>query len=47
MFAANSSNVCLTMVNGEILYENGTFSYIDIEKLKYDFSQTIKRFYTK
>lgn len=47
LFAANSSNVCLTMVNGEILYENGAFSYIDIEKLKYDFSQTIKRFYTK
>ena len=36
LYSINSSNVCMTMVDGKILYENGEFTTIDIEKLKYD-----------
>lgn len=31
-YAANGSDVCLTMVQGRILYENGRFYTIDVEK---------------
>ncbi len=47
LFAANASNITLTMVDGKILYENGTFLTIDIEKLKKEFSETIKDFYSE
>ncbi len=33
VYSVNSSNVCLTMCDGEILYENGEFTQIDIEKI--------------
>ncbi len=36
VYSANSSNVLLTMSDGNILYENGCFTTIDIEKLKHD-----------
>lgn len=36
LYSINSSNVCMTMVDGKILYENGEYTTIDIEKLKYD-----------
>ncbi|MBO5006147.1 MAG: amidohydrolase family protein, partial [Clostridia bacterium] len=45
LFSANSSNVCMTMVDGKILYENGEFTTIDEEKLKFDFSSMIEDFY--
>jgi 5-methylthioadenosine/S-adenosylhomocysteine deaminase len=35
-YAAKGSDVCLTMVQGRILYENGDFKTIDIEKVRYD-----------
>lgn len=36
MYSASAENVTLTMVDGNILYENGEFTTIDEEKLKYD-----------
>jgi 5-methylthioadenosine/S-adenosylhomocysteine deaminase len=47
LFSANSSNVCMTMVDGQILYENGIFTTIDEEKLKFDFAKMINNFYTR
>jgi 5-methylthioadenosine/S-adenosylhomocysteine deaminase len=45
LFSDNSSNVCMTMVDGNILYENGEFLTIDEEKLKYDFNKMTQNFY--
>jgi 5-methylthioadenosine/S-adenosylhomocysteine deaminase len=45
LFSANSSNVCMTMVDGNILYENGELLTIDEEKLKYDFNKMTQNFY--
>ncbi len=38
-YSARSSDVCLTMVDGRILYENGEFTTLDVEKLKHEFSE--------
>ncbi len=35
VYSARGSDVCLTMVNGKILYENGEFTTIDIERAKH------------
>ncbi len=35
VYSANSSDVCFNMVDGIILYENGEYTTIDIEKVKY------------
>ncbi len=47
VYSANSSNVCLTMVDGKILYENGEYTTIDIEKLKYDMRETYANYFKK
>ena len=39
VYSANSSNVVLTMCDGQILYENGEFRYFDMEKLMHDMKQ--------
>ena len=44
-YSANSSNVLLTMVDGEILYHKGEFKTIDIEKVKYEFSDVCKHYF--
>ena len=36
VYAARGSDVCMTMVRGEILYENGEFKTIDIEKARFE-----------
>ncbi len=36
-YAASAHDVCLTMVDGRILYENGEFTTLDVEKLKSEF----------
>lgn len=38
-YSAMPSDVCLTMVDGRILYENGEFTTLDVEKLKQEFSE--------
>lgn len=45
VYSADSSNVLLTMSDGKILYENGCFTTIDIEKLKYDMRFACARFF--
>ena len=35
-YAARGSDVCLTMVQGKILYENGEHKTIDMEKVRYE-----------
>lgn len=34
VFSARGTDVCLTMCGGKILYENGTFTTIDVDKVK-------------
>ncbi|MFI3253429.1 MAG: amidohydrolase [Eubacteriales bacterium] len=34
VFSARGSDVCLTMCRGKVLYENGVYTTIDVEKLK-------------
>ncbi len=36
VYSAGSSNIAMTMIDGNILYENGEFKTVDIEKIKYD-----------
>lgn len=38
-YSAAASDVCLTMVDGAILYENGEFYTLDVEKLKREFGE--------
>ncbi len=45
VYSANSSDVCLNMVDGQILYENGEFLTLDSEKLKYDMKKLRKNFF--
>ena len=44
-YSANSSNVLLTMVDGDILYDNGEYTTLDIEKVKYDFNDICKHYF--
>ncbi len=36
-YSASAGDTVLTMVDGRILYENGVFTTLDVEKLKYEF----------
>ena len=45
LYSANASNVVMTMVDGKILYENGEYKTIDIEKLKYRFRQITENYF--
>lgn len=44
-YSADSSDVRMTMVDGKILYENGEYTTIDIEKLKYEAKDVIKHYF--
>ena len=45
VYSAQASDVCMTMVDGKILYENGEYLTIDREKAMYDAKQAVKRLY--
>ena len=45
LYSANFSNVVMTMVDGKILYENGEYKTIDIEKTKYQFRQITENYF--
>lgn len=45
LYSANSSNVAMTMVDGKILYENGEYKTLDIEKIKYLFTNVTKNYF--
>ncbi len=42
IYSANKSNVVLTMVDGEVLYKNGEFTTIDVEKMGYEVSRLVR-----
>lgn len=44
-YSTNSSNITLTMIDGEILYENGEFTKTDIEKIKSKMKETCKSYF--
>jgi len=44
-YSADSSDVRMTMVDGRILYKNGEYTTIDIEKLKYEAKDVIKHYF--
>lgn len=45
LFSANSSDVVLTMVGGRILYENGEYPSLDIEKVKYEMRDVVSHYF--
>lgn len=44
-YSAQSSDVCMTMVDGKILYENGDYLTLDKEKIYYDIEKAVKKLY--
>ncbi len=44
-YSAQSSDVCMTMVDGKILYENGEYTTLDKEKIYFDIEKAIKKLY--
>lgn len=44
-YSAQGSDVCLTMVDGKILYENGEYLTLDAEKIRYEAKAALKRIY--
>ncbi|MGI6743700.1 MAG: amidohydrolase [Eubacteriales bacterium] len=45
VYSANSSDVLLTVCDGEILYENGEFAKIDIERIKSDMKKISENYF--
>ncbi len=45
-YSAQGSDVCMTMVNGRILYENGEFLTLDREKILFEARRAARRLYT-
>lgn len=43
--SVRSSDVVMTVCDGQILYENGEYTFIDIERLKHDFKHLSKHFF--
>jgi len=43
VYSAQGSDVKMTMVDGKILYDNGIYTTIDVDKAKYDLAEAIKR----
>ena len=43
LYAAQAADVCLTMVDGKILYENGAFLTMDRERILFEARQAAKR----
>lgn len=44
-YSANTSNVLLTMCDGRILFENGEYTSIDIECLRFEARQVIRHYF--
>ena len=45
LYSARGNDVKMTMVDGRVLYENGVYKTIDIEKLKYQAKDVIKHYF--
>ena len=44
-YAAQSSDVCMTMVDGKVLYENGEYKTIDTEEVYFNAKKAVKALY--
>lgn len=44
-YSADSSDVIFTMSDGKILYKDREYTTIDIEKLKYEFKETVRHYF--
>lgn len=44
-YAVQGSDVCMTMVDGRILYENGNYLTLDAERIRYDARRLLKELY--
>ena len=47
VYSARSSDVVLTMARGKILYRNGFFSTIDVDRMKYNLGQALPLLFGK
>ncbi len=47
LYSANGSDVCLTMINGKIVYQDGKFLYFDEQKLMQEFCRGAQVLYQK
>ena len=43
VFSAMGTDVCLTMVDGKVLYKDGIYTTIDLEKAVYNAEASIKK----
>lgn len=46
-YAASAGDVDMTMVDGKVLYHNGEYKTIDIEKVRFEADNTLKYFFNK
>ncbi len=44
-FSAHDTDVCLTMCDGKILFENGEYKTLDVEKLRFEAKNTIAHYF--
>ena len=47
VYSMSGRNVILTMCDGKILYENGEYKTIDIEKIKYKIKKLVEKYYAE
>ena len=45
VYSAQASDVCMTMVDGQVLYENGEYLTLDKERVLYEARAAVKRLY--
>ena len=45
VYSAQASDVIMTMVDGNILYENGEYKTIDAEKIRFEMKKSLERLY--
>ena len=45
VYSAQAADVCMTMVDGRVLYENGEFLTLDRERILWDARCVVKRLY--
>lgn len=43
LYGAGSRAVCMTMVDGRVVYQNGEFKTLDIERVRYEVSRAVNR----
>lgn len=46
-YSAQSSDVCMTMVDGKIIFENGEYKTLDSEKIYYNVRKSVEKLYTR